>query len=264
MRPSRSVHAPFCRATAKPSNRHLVGIYSSLLSTILAIAPAGIDQLIHTFFNADVAALYWRDIARGMGITALLSAAVVLAGLALGLVLAVLRSLQWRAVTLAVVVFADVLRSLPPLVIIIVFFFAFPFIDLSMSAFTATWLSLSLVLAAYAEESIWGGIQSLPIGQSEAARSTGLSWWQTMAWVVLPQALRLAVPPLTNRVISVTKNTALGSVVALSEILNTSQSASSNAGNPTPLMLGAAAYLLLFVPVVLFSRWLETRWIYKR
>ena len=120
------------------------------------------------------------------------------------------------------------------------------------------------VLAAYAEESIWGGMLALPPGQTEAARSTGLSWWQTTTAVILPQALRLAVPPITNRVISVTKNTALGSVVALSEILNVSQSATSNSGNPTPLMMGAAAYLLIFIPVVLFARWLETRWQWKR
>jgi len=224
----------------------------------------GWDQFAFTFLNAEVAALYWRDIARGMGVTALLSAAVVVSGLALGLVLAVLRSTHSRLLGFVVVVFADVLRSLPPLVIVIVFFFAFPFINLSMSAFTATWLSLTLVLAAYAEESIWGGIQSLPPGQTEAARSTGLSWWQATAAVILPQALRLAVPPITNRVISVTKNTALGSVIALSEILNVSQSATSNSGNPTPLMLGAAAYLLIFIPVVLFARWLETRWQWKR
>jgi polar amino acid transport system permease protein len=227
-------------------------------------AAPGLEQFFFTFFNADVAATYWRDIARGMGITALLSIAVVAAGLLLGLILAVVRYLQWRVLGLLVVAFADILRSLPPLVLIIVLFFAFPFIGLSMSSFTATWLALTMVLAAYAEESIWGGILSLHVGQSEAARSTGLSWWQTTFSVVLPQALRLAVPPLTNRVISVTKNTALGSVIALSEILNTAQSASSNAGNPTPLMLGAAAYLVLFIPVVLFSRWLETRWRWKR
>jgi polar amino acid transport system permease protein len=133
-----------------------------------------------------------------------------------------------------------------------------------MSSFTATWLALSLVLAAYAEESVWAGILSLPAGQTEAARSTGLSWPQTMLWVVLPQALRLAAAPLTNRVISITKNTALGSVVALNEILNTAQAASSNAGNPTPLMLGALGYLIIFIPIVLFARWLETRWRWKR
>jgi polar amino acid transport system permease protein len=227
-------------------------------------APAGLEQFVFTFFNAGIAAKYAPDILRGMGVTALLSLAVVAAGVALGLVLAVLRSLQRRPLTLAIVAFADILRALPPLVILFVLFFGFPFIDLPMSAFTATWLGLTLVLAAYAEESIWGGIASLPPGQWEAARSTGLTWWQATLHVVLPQALRIAVPPLTNRVISVTKNTALGSVLALSEILNISQSASSNAGNPTPLVLGAAAYLVLFLPVVLFARWLETRWQWKR
>jgi polar amino acid transport system permease protein len=224
----------------------------------------GFGQLIFTFFNVGVAARYWPEIARGMGVTVLLSGAVVAAGLALGLALAVVRSLQLRALTLLVAAFADILRSLPPLIIIIMLFFAFPYLNLSMSAFTATWLALSLVLAAYAEESIWAGIVALPHGQAEAARSTGLSWWQTTLSVVLPQALRQAAPPLTNRIISITKNTALGSVVALSEILNTAQAATSNAGNPTPLMLGAAAYLAIFIPLVTFARWLETRWTWKR
>ncbi|MFJ3047643.1 amino acid ABC transporter permease [Herbaspirillum chlorophenolicum] len=222
------------------------------------------EQFVFTFFNAEIAGRYWQDILRGMGVTVLLSLAVIAAGLLLGLLLAVLRATGQRAATLAVVAFADIMRSLPPLIVIIVLFFAFPYVDLAMSSFTATWLALTLVLAAYAEESIWAGILALPRGQSEAARSTGLSWIQAMAWVVLPQALRMAVPPLTNRVISITKNTALGSVVALSEILNTAQAASSNAGNPTPLMLGAAAYLVIFIPVVLFARWLETRWRWKR
>ena len=114
----------------------------------------GFGQLIFTFFNVDIAARYWPEIVRGMGVTVLLSGAIVAAGLALGLVLAVVRSLQLRALTLLVVAFADILRSLPPLIIIIMLFFAFPYLNLSMSAFTATWLALSLVLAAYAEESI--------------------------------------------------------------------------------------------------------------
>lgn len=222
------------------------------------------DRLIFTFFNADVAARYLPEIITGMGVTVVLGLCVVATGLALGLLLAVLRTLHKRWLMLLIIAFADILRALPPLVVIIVLFFAFPYIDLSMSSFTATWVALSLVLAAYAEESIWAGILALPKGQSEAARSTGLSWWQTMRRVLLPQALRIAVPALTNRVISITKNTALGSVVALSEVLNNAQSASSNAGNPTPLTLGAVGYLIIFLPVVLGARWLETRWRWKR
>ncbi|SDC51455.1 amino acid ABC transporter membrane protein 1, PAAT family [Variovorax sp. CF079] len=222
------------------------------------------DRLVFTFFNTEVAARYLPDIVKGMGVTVALGLCVAATGLALGLLLAVLRTLHRPWLSLPIVAFVDILRALPPLVVIIVLFFAFPYIDLAMSSFTATWIALSLVLAAYAEESIWAGLLALPRGQLEAARSTGLTWWQSMRRVLLPQALRIAVPALTNRVISTTKNTALGSVVALNEVLNNAQSASSNAGNPTPLTLGAVAYLAIFLPVVLSARWLETRWRWKR
>lgn len=215
--------------------------------------------LVFTFLNPEVAARYWPQILQGMGVTVAVGLAVVLTGLLLGLGLAVLRALHLRPLSLLVVAYADVMRSLPPLILLIVVYFGFPSIGLPLSAFATTWLALSLVLAAYAEESIWAGIVSLPEGQMEAARSTGLRWWQAMRWVVLPQALRRAVPPLTNRVISITKNTALGSVVALSEILNQAQAASSTSGNPTPLTLGALAYLVVFLPVVALARWIERR-----
>ncbi|WP_407309479.1 amino acid ABC transporter permease [Pseudomonas sp. nanlin1] len=218
-----------------------------------------IDSLLFTFANGAIAARYWPDIVAGMLLTLELSVLIALSGLGLGLLLALIRSLGWRLLNIPIVIFADMLRALPPLILIIMLFFAFPYVDLAMSAFTATWLALTLVLAAYAEESLWAAICAVPPGQREAARASGLSWWQCMYAVVLPQAWRLALPSLTNRVIGVAKNTALGSVVALSEILNNAQSASSNAGNPTPLVLGALAYLAIFIPVVLFSRWLETR-----
>ena len=217
------------------------------------------EGFLQTFFNAEVAARYLPDILSGMVITVALGIAVTVAGLILGLALAILRAMQRPWLSLPIVAFADIMRAIPPLVLIIVFFFAFPLIGLAMSAFTATWLSLTLVLAAYAEESIWGGILSLPRGQAEAARSTGLSWRQTMAAVILPQAFRIAVAPLTNRVIAVAKNVALGSVVALSEVLNNAQSATSTAGNPTPLTMAAAAYLVIFIPAMLCARRLESR-----
>lgn len=221
------------------------------------------DRFIHTFFNLEVAAKYWPDLAKGLGITAGIGLLVAITGLVFGVVLAVLRALQIRPLSLLIIAFADIMRALPPLVLMIVFFFAFPLIGLPMNAFTTVWLALSLVLAAYAEESVWGGILSLPRGQSEAARSTGLTWWQTMTSVILPQAFRIAVPPLTNRVIAISKNVALGSVVALNEVLNEAQSATSNSGNPTPLTMAAFAYLLLFIPVIFAARRLESRWQWK-
>jgi polar amino acid transport system permease protein len=175
-----------------------------------------------------------------------------------------LRSFHFRPASFAIVVFADAFRALPPLVVIIVLFFAFPYVGLAMSAFTATWLALSLVLAAFAEEIFWAGITSTPKGQWEAARSTGLTFSKTLAYVVLPQAIRLGVPPLTNRTIAITKNTALGTVIGVGEILNQATTAQSFAGNATPLMMGAIAYVLLFIPVVVLGRFLETRFAWRR
>jgi polar amino acid transport system permease protein len=223
-----------------------------------------LDRFVFTFFNREIAREYWPDIASGLVVTAQLGLATIATGLAVGLVLAMLRSFGIRALNALIVVYADALRALPPLMVIIILFFAFPYAGLPMSSFTATWLALSAVLSAFAEEIFWAGIISIPKGQYEAARSTGMGAGQTLVWVILPQALRLAIPPLTNRTIAITKGTALGSVVALTEILGSAHSASSLAGNPTPLTLGALAYLVLFIPLVVFGRWVETRFAWKQ
>src|SRR5690606_12556641 len=163
--------------------------------------------------NYAVAVQYFSRIASSISMTINLALLVILAGTALGLLLAVLRTLQIRPIVLLVVIFADIMRSLPPLVLIILIYFAFPHLNLSMSAFSGTWLALSLVLAAFAEQIFWAGIKAVHKGQSEAARSSGMTQFQTLRYVILPQALRITVAPLTNRIIAITKNTALGSVV---------------------------------------------------
>lgn len=223
-----------------------------------------LDRFIFTFFNAEIAKEYWPDLAKGIVLTVELALAVIACGLALGLVLALVRAFQVRAINALIIVYADSFRALPPLMVIIILFFAFPYAQLPMSAFTATWLSLTFVLGAFAEEIFWAGIVSIQRGQWEAARSTGMSTWQTLVYVILPQAVRLTIPPLTNRTIAITKGTALGSVVALPEVLGAAHSASSLAGNPTPLTLGAMIYVALFIPLVLFGRWVETRYAWKR
>jgi polar amino acid transport system permease protein len=221
-------------------------------------------KFAETFLNWEVMAQYAPKIAEGFVLTIELALLIVVAGLACGLTLAVLRAFRMRVLNFFIVAFVDVLRALPPLVIIIFFYFALPTIGIRMSGFVATWLALSLVLTAFAEEIFWAGILSIPKGQWEAARSTGLSFVQTLRDVVLPQAVRLTIPPLTNRTIAITKGTALGAVVAVGEILYQAQSGYSFSYNPSPLTLGAIAYLILFVPVVWFGRWVETRFAWKR
>ena len=222
------------------------------------------SRFADTFLNWAVMAQYAPKILEGAWVTIQIAVAVVIAGIASGLALAILRAFRFRIASALIVLAVDVLRALPPLVIIILFYFALPAVGIQMSAWVATWLALSLVLMAFSEEIFWAGILSVPKGQWEAARSTGLDFFQTLRDVVLPQAVRLTIPPLTNRTIAITKNTALGAEVAVGEILYQAQSAYSFSYNPSPLLLGAVAYLILFIPVVYFGRWVETRFAWKR
>ena len=219
---------------------------------------------IDTFFKPELISRYLPDILRGMVVTTEIAVLVVVAGIALGLALALIRSSRLRVVNLLIVVFADVARTLPPLVLVLIVYFGLPNVGVVLPSYVVLWLVLSLILAAFAEEIFWAGILSVRKGQWDAARSTGLSYVQTLIHVILPQAVRLTVPPLTNRTIAITKNTALGTVIGVPEILNQATTAESFSFNATPLMMGAIAYLVLFVPVVIAGRYIETRFAWRR
>jgi polar amino acid transport system permease protein len=222
------------------------------------------SHFLDTFFNLTVMERYFLAILKGVGVTIEIAVAVVITGILLGLALAVVRSFRVLAVNALILVFVDMLRALPPLVLLLLVYFGLPNVGINLPSFAVLWLVLALVLAAFAEEIFWAGILSIPKGQWEAARSTGLGFPGTLAFIILPQAIRLTVPPLTNRTIAITKGTALGSVIGLSEILSQASSGVSFSFNPSPLTLGAAAYLVLFLPVVIAGRWIETRFAWKR
>ncbi len=222
------------------------------------------EAFLDTFFNTAVMQQYLPDIVAGFFVTCGLAVLVVITGLASGLSLAVLRSYRIPPLNALIVILVDLLRALPPLVLILILYFGLPNLGLTMSGYVVLWLVLSGVLAAFAEEIFWAGILSVDQGQWSAARSTGLGFLQTLAFVILPQAVRLTIAPLTNRTIAITKNTALGMVIGVGELLNQATTAQSFAGNATPLMMATLAYLILFVPVVYAGRWIETRFAWRR
>jgi polar amino acid transport system permease protein len=221
-------------------------------------------RFLDTFFNWQVIERYFPAIMKGVVVTIEIAAAVVITGILLGLALAVVRAFRVLAINALIVIFVDMFRALPPLVLVLLVYFGLPNAGINLPSFAVLWLVLSLVLAAFAEEIFWAGILSIPKGQWEAARSTGLSFLGTLTYIVLPQAIRLTVPPLTNRTIAITKNTALGMVIGVGEILNQATTAQSFSGNATPLMMGAIAYVVLFIPVVVLGRFLETRFAWRR
>lgn len=222
------------------------------------------ERFLDTFFNADVLTHYAPDILQGVWVTVQLSVLIVIAGIGLGTVLAMLRAYQFRALSLLIVIFADVFRAVPPLVLILIVFFGLPNAGIFLSSFAVLFVVLTLALAAFAEEIVWAGITSVDRGQWEAARSTGLGFTRALVWVVSPQAVRVAIPPLTNRAIAITKMTALGTVIGVPDILNQATTAQSFSGNASPLMLAAVAYVILFLPLVILARWLESRFAWRK
>jgi polar amino acid transport system permease protein len=209
----------------------------------------------------------WRTLPALLGgalVTLEIAACTIAMGLSLGLSLALVRAFRVRAANFLIICFVDIFRALPPLVVIFMLFFALPYAGITISPFWCATLALVLNMAAVSEETFWAGIVSVDKGQWDAARSTGLSFGWTLLTVVMPQGIRLAIPPLTNKTISITKMTALASVVAVPELLNQASTEQGVFANPSPLTLGAIMFLLIFAPVVQFSRWMERRYRWQR
>ncbi len=217
------------------------------------------DRLIDHYFNAAVMAAALPAVLRGFGVTVLAALCLIGFGLVLGLVLALLRCTRIRPLLWLVAAYVDVFRTLPQLVILIVLYFALPYLGLSLSPFAATVLALGAVLSAFAADIFYAAIMAVPRGQWDAARALGLHTGQVFTLVILRQAIELAVPLLTNRAIAIAKGTALGSAIALPETLSSAQSITAITANPSPLTLAAAFYLAFFIPLVILSRALERR-----
>ena len=213
--------------------------------------------LADNFFNRQILAQYGPSILGGFWVTVEVALLTIVVGVATGLALAIVRAMKVRAADIAITIFVDIFRTLPQLVVIVFIYFGLPYADIQLSPLAATVVALGAVLAAFSAEIFWAAIQAVPEGQWDAARSLGLGFFRILFTVILPQAIRIAVPLLTNRAIAITKGTALGTAVALPELLGRAQSAMAIAANPSPLTLAAALYLLFFVPLVVASRWLE-------
>ncbi|MBY6345975.1 amino acid ABC transporter permease [Providencia rettgeri] len=221
------------------------------------------DQILYYFFNWTLISPHLPEIMQGFWVTLQMAVMTVVLGTVLGLALAVLRCYGWRPVNILMTLYVDVFRAIPQLVIIVLVFFALPSVGIVIESVPATVLALSLVLSAFAEEIFWSGIASVPTGQWEAGRSTGMGFSQTLFAIILPQAVRLAIPPLTNRAIGITKGTTLGSVIAVPELLNVSSNIQSTIANPTAFTAGAILFCLIFFPFVYLTRVLERRYAIK-
>ena len=216
-------------------------------------------DLINTFFNLRVLADTFPLLLQGLGITVLLGAVSIVLGFVAGLLMALLRLYGPAPLRTLARIYIDVFRSIPLLVLLVLVYYALPFVGVRLSSFAAATTALSLVSCAYTAEIFRAGIEAIPKGQFEAAGAIGLSFFDTMRDVVLPQALRIVTPPLTSNCINVLKDTALASVVAMPDLLKQATQAQALSANPSPLIGAALLYLALLLPLVRLVGWFETR-----
>jgi len=217
------------------------------------------SAFIHNFFNIEIMAKSWKIILIGLSNTVQVSIVALVCAAVFGLSLAVLRGLKNRVINGLIIVYVDLFRALPTIVLFMLVYYMLPFFGLSFPLFWAVVLALTINGGAYFEEIFRAGIEAIDKGQWEASRSLGLDFRQTMRFVVLPQAIRIVIPPATSNSLELVKTTVLASVISMPDLLYKAQQAAGLWYNPTPLVLAALIFLVMLWPFVRLTSYLERR-----
>lgn len=197
---------------------------------------------------------------RGLAVTLQLSALIILFGTIIGLFggIGLLYGPTWLRAILRV--YVDIIRGTPLLVVIFLIFYGLPALNVEISGFEAAVVAFSLFAGAHISEIIRGGISSVPRGQTDAAKALGLTFWPSMAWVILPQALPVLLPPWVNTAVEMVKGSSLVVLVSVSDLMFATVKVAERTGNPMPLYLTAAAiYVVVNLTISRFGVWLERR-----
>ncbi|PFG33602.1 amino acid ABC transporter permease [Sanguibacter antarcticus] len=263
-------HAP---RRARLSPRRRARIFRGIQYAILVVAVVGIfllidwDRISESVFNIDAAKALLPRVPLAFKNTVVYTAASFAIGLSLGTVLALMKLSSVAPYRWIATAYIEFFRGIPALLVVFSFGYAVP-IALGVRIDSLTLkaaLALGLVSAAYIAETLRAGIQAVPRGQVEAARSLGMSSGRTLATVVIPQAFRIVLPPMTNEIILLTKDTSLIFVLGLAasqfDLTKIGRDAlvSAAGGGTTGLFVAGFGYLCITIPLGLLARWLENR-----
>jgi polar amino acid transport system permease protein len=222
------------------------------------------DVFFHQYFDLDIIRDNFDYVLEGFGQTLLLSVVSAVLALTWGLVLALLRATPGRPmlpVRGVAIAYIDVMRGIPLLLVILLISGSLPFLD-----FLPMWLrvpeffgrpdifwygvmAITLTYGAYYAEVYRAGIEAVPYGQMEAARSLGMSHAQAMRHVIVPQAVRKVIPPMLNDFIALMKDTSLVGVIALVEVVKAGREVQAETFNSSALTVGALLFVVVTVPL---------------
>lgn len=255
-----------------PRRRRLIArvagyvVFAAVLLTVALAADWG--RVSEAFFRLDIAREMFPDaitVALRNTVTYTLLAFVF--GLTLGLILALMRLSSILPYRWFATAYIELFRGLPSLLVLFMVGYgvplAFPDREIPGGVYGSVAVGLGLTAAAYMAETIRAGIQAVPKGQLEAARTLGMSHTRAMVSIVLPQAFRIVIPPLTNEIILLTKDTSLVYVLGVTtttiELTKFAGDTLNQRVNPTPLVVAGLLYLLITLPLSQLVRGLERR-----
>ncbi|MCP2169895.1 amino acid ABC transporter permease [Goodfellowiella coeruleoviolacea] len=240
--------------------------YAVLVIVVVLLAlVANWGQIRRAFFNLSAAGEQFPEIISTALVNTIIYTALGFAfGLVVGLVLALMRLSSVGPYRWIATVYIEFFRGVPALLVFIAFGYGVPLaFQARFDNYTTVMLSLGLVGSAYMAETIRAGIQAVPKGQLEAARSLGMSRGRTMVTIVIPQAFRIILPPLTNELILLTKDSSLIYLLGLArdeyELAKFGREGLNTTGSLTPILLAGLCYLIITIPLSLLSRRLERR-----
>ena len=237
-----------------------------LIAVVIALV-ADWPTLIDSFGRVDIAVGMFPEVITGaLKNTVIFTALGFVLGLAIALVVALMRLSSVGVYRWLATIYIEFFRGLPALVVFLVMGFGLPvaFPGFLLPQLVIIMIALGLVSSAYMAETIRAGIQAVPKGQVEAARSLGMSSSRAMITIVLPQAMRIILPPLTNELILLTKDSSLayilGSSVDGRELAALGRAEIVNTANLTPFIVIAVCYLIITIPLSYLSRVLERKY----
>lgn len=210
---------------------------------------------------------FWHDAAEffpilmsGVALTIVVTIGSLLLSTVLGLVWAMMRVSGIKVLSMLSASLINVIRGIPIIVLLFYLYFVMPDLGVTLSALQAAILGLGIAYSAYQAENFRAGIEAIDKGQIEAAQSIGMGWWLTMRRVVLPQAVRIVLPPYGNVMIMMLKDSSQASTITVAELaLQGKLIASSTLKNTSVFTLVALMYLTMSIPLILLVRHFEKR-----
>ncbi|MDO1605802.1 amino acid ABC transporter permease [Lactobacillus sp. YT155] len=203
---------------------------------------------------------HWEELLNGLGWTLLSSILALFFSLIIGSFFAIMEVLPSKTARVIGQIYVEIFRNIPLLVITMFFYLVIPMYVVKINGFTAGTIGLTIYTSAFIAETVRSGIQSIDIGQMEGARSTGMTYWQSMRYIILPQAFKIVIPPLGNQFVNLVKNSSVLAFVAGFDLMyQGNMLASTTFDTINSYLIVGLLYLVITLPMSYYMQHLEKK-----